>query len=95
MAVLPSGEVDHEEGWVHVRTPGATALTVFHRATEAGLGGSAHFGFRAASAEEIRAAASAVISAGGELIEQDEIQPGQPYLFARDPDGYMFEVWYE
>jgi len=21
--------------------------------------------------------------------------PGEPYLFARDLDGYLFEIWYE
>jgi catechol 2,3-dioxygenase-like lactoylglutathione lyase family enzyme len=26
---------------------------------------------------------------GGEFV------PGEPYLFATDPDGYTFEIWYE
>ena len=31
---------------------------------------------------------------GGD-IEQGEFVPGEPYLFARDLDGYMVEIWYE
>jgi hypothetical protein len=29
------------------------------------------------------------------VTEQGEFVPGEPYLFARDPDGYLFEVWFE
>ena len=93
-AVLDTQTVDHEEGWVHVATPGARDLAMFHRATEMGLGGSAWFGFRASRPEDISTAAAAVTAAGGEVVEQGELEPGQPYVFARDPDGYMFEIWY-
>jgi hypothetical protein len=24
-----------------------------------------------------------------------EFCPGEPYLFAKDPDGYEIEIWYE
>ena len=28
-------------------------------------------------------------------MEKGEFCPGEPYLFARDRDGYLFEIWYE
>ena len=40
-------------------------------------------------------AADAVVRAGGTIKEQGEFVPGEPYLFAVDPDGYEIEIWYE
>ena len=34
-------------------------------------------------------------AAGGTVREQGEFVPGEPYLFAVDPDGYDVEIWYE
>jgi hypothetical protein len=36
-----------------------------------------------------------VIDAGGSIEDQGEFCPGEPYLFARDRDGYLVEIWYE
>jgi len=36
-----------------------------------------------------------VKKAGGRVREHGEFVPGEPYLFAIDPDGYEFEIWYE
>ena len=96
-AVLPADSVDHDEDFVQLKTPGSTELTVFeHARTAPGrLGGAAHFGFRVASPADVATAVTAVRTAGGEVVEQGELVDGQPYLFARDPDGYMFELWYE
>jgi catechol 2,3-dioxygenase-like lactoylglutathione lyase family enzyme len=58
-------------------------------------GGLSHFGFRLTSAGDIDAAAKAIEGAGGTIAERGEFVPGEPYLFARDPDGYSVEVWYE
>ena len=33
--------------------------------------------------------------AGGAIVERGAFVPGEPYLFARDPDGYIVEIWYE
>ena len=44
---------------------------------------------------DIDEAREAVESAGGRVREQGEFVPGEPYLFAIDPDGYEFEIWYE
>ena len=58
-------------------------------------GGIAHFGFRLRNPKDINAAARAVKKAGGVVKEQGEFVPGEPYLFAADPDGYEIEIWYE
>jgi predicted enzyme related to lactoylglutathione lyase len=58
-------------------------------------GGVAHFGFRLVDPADIDKAAKAVVRAGGTVKEQGEFVPGEPYLFALDPDGYEFEVWFE
>ena len=60
-----------------------------------GTGGVAHFGFRLTDPADIDRAAAAVRKAGGTVVEQGEFVPGEPYLFARDLDGYMLEIWYE
>jgi predicted enzyme related to lactoylglutathione lyase len=44
---------------------------------------------------DIHAARTTVENAGGTVREQGEFVPGEPYLFASDPDGYEFEIWYE
>jgi catechol 2,3-dioxygenase-like lactoylglutathione lyase family enzyme len=65
-------------------------------ATAAGRsGGVSHFGFRLTDPADIEAAARAVENGGGRVIEQGEFVPGEPYLFAHDPDGYTLEIWYE
>jgi predicted enzyme related to lactoylglutathione lyase len=58
-------------------------------------GGIAHFGFRLENEKDIDAAALEVKKAGGVVTEQGEFCPGEPYLFATDPDGYEIEIWFE
>lgn len=58
-------------------------------------GGVGHFGFRLAGPEDIVGAANVIESAGGTVLRQGEFAPGEPFLFARDPDGYEIEFWYE
>jgi len=62
---------------------------------DAGAGRVLHFGFRLTAPEQIDAAREAVTRAGGTITETGEFVPGEPYLFARDPDGNLFEIWYE
>ncbi len=57
--------------------------------------GVTHFGFRLRKPQDIEAAANAVRRAGGKILEEGEFVPGEPYLFASDPDGYRIEIWYE
>jgi hypothetical protein len=38
---------------------------------------------------------AAVTAAGGRVKSTGEFVPGEPYVFASDPDGYEVELWYE
>jgi catechol 2,3-dioxygenase-like lactoylglutathione lyase family enzyme len=95
--VFGAVEVYRQDGFVQMQTPGTRDVLVFEqRATHAGKsGGIAHFGFRLRDPKDIDAAARAVKKAGGTIKEQGEFVPGEPYLFATDPEGYEIEIWYE
>jgi catechol 2,3-dioxygenase-like lactoylglutathione lyase family enzyme len=96
-AVFGAIEVYRQDGFAQLQTPGARDVLVLEEAPQrAGPGGGVtHFGFRLISPEDIDAARAAVENAGGLVREHGEFVPGEPYLFARDPDGYEFEIWYE
>src|SRR5688572_16163565 len=96
-AVLGAVSVWESEAFVQAQTPGSRDVLVFERAPrKAGkAGGVAHFGFRLTKPSDITAAIEAVRDAGGTVTDQGEFVAGEPYLFARDPDGYEFEIWYE
>ena len=95
--VFGAVEVYRDDGFVQLQTPGTRDVLVLERNPErAGPGGGiAHFGFRLVSPDDIVSARAAVERAGGEIREQGNFVPGEPYLFARDPDGYEIEIWYE
>ena len=90
-------EVFREPGFIQAQTPGSRDVLVFERnASAAGkTGGVAHFGFRLLDPADIEVAAREVVKAGGKVLSQGEFCPGEPYLFARDPDGYEIEIWFE
>jgi catechol 2,3-dioxygenase-like lactoylglutathione lyase family enzyme len=90
-------EVYRQDGFAQLQTPGARDVLVLEEVPErAGQpGGVAHFGFRLRSAADIDRAREAVEQAGGTVRELGEFVPGEPYLFAYDPDGYEFEIWFE
>jgi catechol 2,3-dioxygenase-like lactoylglutathione lyase family enzyme len=89
--------VYRSEEFLQAQTPGARDVLVFEKSKSyrGASGGIAHFGFRLTSPGDISAASSAVERAGGTVVEQGEFCPGEPYLFARDRDGYLIEIWYE
>ena len=89
--------VYRDAAFIQAQTPGARDVIVFERAARSvgKSGGIAHFGFRLTAAGDIEAAAENVRAAGGTITQQGEFVPGEPYLFARDPDGYLIEIWYE
>jgi catechol 2,3-dioxygenase-like lactoylglutathione lyase family enzyme len=89
--------VYRDDEFLQAQTPGARDVLVFERASNvAGRhGGVAHHGFRLKNPESIHHAATLVVEAGGTVVEQGEFVPGEPYVFARDPDGYLLEIWYE
>ncbi len=96
-SVFGAVEVYRQNGFVQLQTPGAHDVIVLEKKAKATgkSGGIAHFGFRLRNPKDIDAAARAVKKAGGVVKEQGEFVPGEPYLFAADPDGYEVEIWYE
>ena len=95
--VFGAVEVFRQDGFAQLQTPGTRDVLVLEKKpkTAGKAGGIAHFGFRLQNPKDINAAARAVKKAGGDVKEQGEFVPGEPYLFATDPDGYEIEIWYE
>jgi catechol 2,3-dioxygenase-like lactoylglutathione lyase family enzyme len=96
-AVFGMVAVYRSDDFLQAQTPGAHDVLVFERSKKkSGATGSIeHFGFRLKHPADIDAAVKAVKKAGGTIVEQGEFVPGEPYLFARDRDGYLLEIWYE
>ncbi len=96
-SVFGAVQVYRHDGFVQLQTPGSRDVIVLEQSTKhAGKSaGIAHFGFRLQDPKDIHAAARAVKRAGGKVKDQGEFVPGEPYLFATDPDGYEIEIWYE
>ena len=96
-AVFGVKEIWREEGSIQATTPGNHDVIAFEEdASKAGrMAGITHFGFRAMDRKDIDAAAEAIERAGGKVLERGEFVPGEPYVFAADPDGYRIEVWGE
>ena len=88
----------HEKNMIQLTTPGCNDILVFeeNRTNLVGTsGGIAHFGFRLREAEDIEEMAKEIIHAGGTIVDKGEFVAGSPYIFFKDPDGYIVEVWYE
>ena len=88
----------HEEKMIQLTTPGNNDILVFEEKEEALIGqsgGIAHFGFRLKDPNDIKEVNRKILAAGGEIVEKGEFVPGSPYIFFKDPDGYLIEVWYE
>jgi catechol 2,3-dioxygenase-like lactoylglutathione lyase family enzyme len=96
--VFGAVEVYRGDGFIQVQTPGTRDVLVFEERDPRRVGksgGIAHFGFRLQNPKDIDAATDAVRRAGGTVKEQGEFCPGEPYIFATDPDGYEIEIWFE
>ena len=95
--VLGAVEVYSDSDFVQLQTPGTWDVIVLERrSSKVGpRGGPLHFGFRLVRPGDQRQAIDDVRAAGGTIVETGEFVPGEPYLFAKDPDGYLFEIWYE
>lgn len=80
-------------------TPGAKDVIVLQRADAPPTGATGdlvHFGFRLVSQEDPDELAKIVKEAGGTLLGAGRFKSsGTPFVFARDPDGYEVELWYE
>jgi catechol 2,3-dioxygenase-like lactoylglutathione lyase family enzyme len=95
--VFGAQEMYNSDGFAQVQTPGSHDIIVFEEKTKKGktTGGIRHFGFRLRELGDIKAMIKLIESAGGSVREQGEFEPGEPYIFFYDPDGYEIEVWYE
>lgn len=96
-SVFGMAAVYRDETFLQAQTPGARDVLVFERAQRkvGQTGGIAHFGFRLTDPADITGVASAIVRAGGSIVEEGEFCPGEPFVFARDRDGYLLEVWFE
>lgn len=95
--VFGAKAIYREPGTIQAQTPGQRDIISFEEdASRAGeMKGVTHFGFRLVDPKDIDAAADAVRGAGGKILDRGEFVPGEPYLFASDPDGYRIEIWFE
>ena len=96
--VFGAVEVYRQADFLQMQLPGTRDVIVFETRDPKKVGtsgGIAHFGFRLQRAEDIDAAAAAVKKAGGTIKSKGEFCPGEPYVFAADPDGYEIEIWFE
>jgi catechol 2,3-dioxygenase-like lactoylglutathione lyase family enzyme len=89
--------VYRQDTFAQLQTPGTRDVIVLERQPRGAgrSGGIAHFGFRLRHPRDIETAARAVRKAGGRVTAQGEFVPGEPYIYATDPDGYDIEIWYE
>lgn len=55
-------------------------------------GGVLHFGFRLAKGQDLDRAIEEILAAGGSLVERGEHEPGMPFAYVADPDGYVIEL---
>ncbi|HYF30663.1 MAG TPA: VOC family protein [Chitinophagaceae bacterium] len=86
-----------QKTFIQFETPGCHDVVVLEESARPSTktGGILHFGFRLVNPSDIDTAAEAVLMAGGKILDKGEFCPGEPYLFATDPDGYQIEIWYE
>ncbi len=86
------------ENGLDIETPGCHDVITIQRATDgqtADMGALGHIGFRLQEPLDPEAISEAVRAAGGSVVEKGYFTPDEPYVFARDPDGYAIEIWYE
>ena len=83
--------------FIQAQTPGSRDVLVFERTARRtnAAGGVSHFGFRRRRKADINRAKRALRAAGGRITGHGEFVPGEPYVFFRDPDGYLVEIWFE
>jgi len=84
--------------FIQAQTPGSRDVLVLERKKKGPTGRSgsiAHFGFRLTDPASLPAAIALAKGAGGHIVETGEFVPGEPYVFVKDLDGYLVEIWYE
>lgn len=80
-------------GLVFLKVTGSDDVIALHESVDAhGANKIDHFGFRLADEAQRERAIEEVIAAGGSFVERGSHGPGNPYVYVRDPDGYMIEL---
>jgi catechol 2,3-dioxygenase-like lactoylglutathione lyase family enzyme len=82
---------------VFLNTPGSQDLITLNADAGEGevagaSGGVNHFGFRLGDGSDLDVAVRDVEAAGGSIVKRGEHAPGIPFLYIRDPDGYLIEL---
>ncbi len=87
----------HENKMLQLTTPGCHDILVFEEKKDnpERQSGIDHFGFRLREPSGIMEMRERVIEAGGIIENEGEFVPGSPFIYFRDPDGYLIEVWFE
>jgi catechol 2,3-dioxygenase-like lactoylglutathione lyase family enzyme len=86
------------EDGADIGTPGCNDVISLQKAKDGrtgDMGQLAHIGFRLQQPEDLTALTEAVVAAGGTVSDTGHFTPEEPYVFAKDPDGYVIELWYE
>jgi catechol 2,3-dioxygenase-like lactoylglutathione lyase family enzyme len=86
------------EDTIEFGVPGANDVLVLMRAkgeVTGDTGQLVHFGFRLTSEDDPDVVAAAVESAGGTVLSKGRFTGGGPFVFAKDPDGYEIELWFQ
>ena len=86
-----------DDTMIFLRTPGGKDTITLNQSGEhaqrAGdRGGILHFGFRLLDKGDLDAAVGEVERAGGRFVRRGEHEPGRPFAYVADPDGYVIEL---
>ena len=90
-------DLGHREA-IEFGTPGSHDVIVLMRSDEPVTGDTGqleHIGFRLVAREDPAEVAAAFENAGGTVGSQGHFSDGDPYVFGRDPDGYIIELWFQ
>lgn len=68
------------------------AVTDDEKARVGAQGGYDHFGITVKDRGQLDDCIALVIAAGGSLVDKGEHDPGVPYAYITDPDGYVIEI---
>jgi catechol 2,3-dioxygenase-like lactoylglutathione lyase family enzyme len=88
----------HARDVIEFGTPGSHDVIVLMRSDEPVTGDTGqleHIGFRLVAPEDPATVAAAFEEAGGTVASQGHFSDGDPYVFGRDPDGYILEIWFQ
>src|SRR5258708_8795553 len=86
-----------DDKFLQMQTPGCSDIVVFEKGDphNGNTGGIIHFGFRLQTPEDIIGASKLIETSGGEIIDEGEFVPGEPYIFFKYPDQYKVKLVFD